>query len=62
MPNGRYGGTPTLHNTIENEDLKQSNTFHSMSLELWDGDDVEYAIEKQAWKHNQAQPDSLHIK
>lgn len=30
-------------------DLQQADTFHSGSLEVWDGDDLEYALEKSDW-------------
>ena len=32
------------------EELLQTDTHHVTSLELWDGDDVEYALERQNWR------------
>lgn len=32
-----------------------ANTNHSVSVEVWDGDDVEYALEKAAWERQEAQ-------
>ena len=34
------------------EDLLNANTYHATSLEVWDGYDVEYVLEKAAWEHN----------
>lgn len=31
-------------------DLQQADTYHAASLDLWDGDDLEYALEKSAWQ------------
>lgn len=36
-----------FHLTIE--DLQSVDTFHSDAVEIWDGDDVEYALEKAVW-------------
>ena len=36
------------------EDLAQSDTHHAESLEVWDGDEVEYAIDLDTWKRRQA--------
>lgn len=32
------------------EDLQGVDTFHTDVAEVWDGDDVEYALEKTAWE------------
>ncbi|MCA9897670.1 MAG: GNAT family N-acetyltransferase [Anaerolineales bacterium] len=32
------------------EDLRGVDTFHTDEVEIWDGDDVEYALEKIAWE------------
>jgi RimJ/RimL family protein N-acetyltransferase len=32
------------------EDILDSDTFYTESVEVWDGDDVEYAIEKSEWE------------
>ncbi|MGI8854761.1 MAG: GNAT family N-acetyltransferase [Thermomicrobiales bacterium] len=34
-------------------DLAATGTFHVPSQELWDGDDVEYALEKSDWERRQ---------
>jgi|SRR5215467_15148121 len=46
----------TLERTfrITIEDLRASGTFHSTSEELWDGDDVEYALQKADWEQQEA--------
>ncbi len=35
---------------ITSDDLANAETYHSDSLEPWDGDDVEYALEKSQWR------------
>ena len=35
---------------ITPEDISQSDTYHAASLEIWDGDDLEYALEKPDWE------------
>ena len=35
------------------DDLLASDTFHNASPVLWDGDDVEYALLKADWEHQQ---------
>lgn len=35
---------------LSSEDLANADTYHANSLEVWDGLDVEYAIEKTDWK------------
>ena len=35
-------------------DLASQGTFHSASQEVWDGDDVEYALEKADWERQEA--------
>jgi RimJ/RimL family protein N-acetyltransferase len=35
-------------------DLAAQDTFHSDSQEVWDGDDVEYALEKADWERQEA--------
>jgi RimJ/RimL family protein N-acetyltransferase len=32
------------------EDLMKADSFHDTSLEIWDGDDVEYALERADWR------------
>ena len=32
------------------EDLANVDTFHADSLEIWDGDDVEYAVDRNEWE------------
>lgn len=32
------------------EDLQSVDTFHSDAVEVWDGDDVEYALDKSEWE------------
>ena len=32
------------------EDLLQADTYHAASLEVWEGDDVEYALERSEWQ------------
>ena len=34
------------------EDLANVDTFHAASAEVWDGDDVEYAITREQWLKN----------
>ena len=34
------------------DDLTASDTFHTDAVEIWNGDDVEYALEKAAWEQN----------
>jgi RimJ/RimL family protein N-acetyltransferase len=36
------------------EDLQSVDTFHSDAVEVWDGDDVEYALEKNDWEKQTA--------
>jgi RimJ/RimL family protein N-acetyltransferase len=31
------------------EEIARSDTFHAEPAEVWDGDDVEYAVERAAW-------------
>jgi RimJ/RimL family protein N-acetyltransferase len=33
------------------EDLMNADSFHTTSVEIWDGDDVEYALEKADWSN-----------
>jgi RimJ/RimL family protein N-acetyltransferase len=40
----RFRFTPT--------DLVHAATYHAASQELWDGDDVEYALTKADWEHS----------
>lgn len=35
---------------IAPEDIVQSDTYHAVSFEIWDGDDLEYALEKSRWE------------
>jgi RimJ/RimL family protein N-acetyltransferase len=39
---------------LTREDLQQADTYHAASLEVWDGDDLEYAIEKSDWMRQQS--------
>jgi RimJ/RimL family protein N-acetyltransferase len=32
------------------KEIARSDTFHAESVEVWDGDDVEYAIERAEWR------------
>ncbi|GJM42823.1 MAG: GNAT family acetyltransferase [Ardenticatenaceae bacterium] len=34
------------------DDLASSDTFHTETVEVWDGDDVEYALEKSTWEQS----------
>ncbi|MCA9945655.1 MAG: GNAT family N-acetyltransferase, partial [Anaerolineales bacterium] len=34
------------------EDLQGVDTFHTDAAEVWDGDDVEYALDKKNWQDN----------
>lgn len=36
-------------------DIQNADTFHTESVEVWDGDDVEYAIEKTTWSRLQTE-------
>ena len=35
------------------QEIAQSDTYHAESAEVWDGDDVEYAIERAEWERRQ---------
>ena len=35
---------------ITPEEILQSYTFYAASPEVWDGDDVEYALERADWE------------
>ena len=35
------------------EDLASGDTYHLTSVELWDGDDVEYALDRKTWQQQQ---------
>ena len=37
-------------------DLLAAGTFHSTSQDLWDGDDVEYSLERADWEQQEAAP------
>jgi len=39
---------------ITADEIARSDTYHAESVEVWDGDDVEYAIERAAWERLQA--------
>ncbi len=32
------------------DDILSADTFHAESVEVWDGDDVEYALGKAEWE------------
>ena len=34
---------------ITPQDILQSDTYHASSVEVWDGDDVEYALDRAGW-------------
>jgi RimJ/RimL family protein N-acetyltransferase len=34
------------------EDLATADTFHSAAAELWDGDDLEYVLDKDEWQQH----------
>jgi hypothetical protein len=36
------------------EDLKTADTYHVTTLGLWDGDDVEYALERADWERQES--------
>jgi RimJ/RimL family protein N-acetyltransferase len=35
-------------------DLQATDTYHTTTQDLWDGDDVEYALEKASWEQQEA--------
>lgn len=35
---------------LTTDDLASADTYHSGEVEVWDGDDVEYALERSAWE------------
>ena len=35
---------------LTEEEIARSDTYHAESVEVWDGDDVEYAIERPEWQ------------
>jgi RimJ/RimL family protein N-acetyltransferase len=46
----KLGMTLVRRFRILSEDLVQADTYHATSLEPWDGDDVEYALERAEWQ------------
>ena len=46
----KLGMTLVRRFRITEEDLAQNDTYHVESADVWDGDDVEYAIDKSAWE------------
>jgi RimJ/RimL family protein N-acetyltransferase len=46
----KAGMTHTRSYRLEPEDIGASGSFHATSQEVWDGDDVEYAIERAEWE------------
>ena len=42
------------------EDIQAEGTYQSESDELWDGDDVEYALTKADWERGEALPAAGH--
>lgn len=40
---------------ITPEELAATGTFYAQNLELWDGDDVEYALLKSEWERQEAE-------
>lgn len=41
-------------------DLVAAGTFQSASQEVWDGDDVEYALEREDWERREAAMETMH--
>jgi RimJ/RimL family protein N-acetyltransferase len=41
---------------ITAEEIAASDTFHAASTEVWDGDDVEYAIDRADWERRGPSP------
>lgn len=39
---------------ITSEELGQSDTFHTDAEDVWDGDDVEYALDKGKWERSRS--------
>jgi RimJ/RimL family protein N-acetyltransferase len=37
------------------EEIARSDTYHAQSVDLWDGDDLEYAIERDEWEALESQ-------
>jgi hypothetical protein len=46
----KAGMTLTRTFRITRADLNQVDTYHITSQELWDGDDVEYSLQKDDWE------------
>lgn len=38
---------------ITTDDLLSADTYHSSSLDVWDGDDLEYAVDRADWAREQ---------
>jgi RimJ/RimL family protein N-acetyltransferase len=49
----KLGMALVRHFRLTAEDLARSDTHHAESLEVWDGDEVEYAIDLDTWKRRQ---------
>jgi RimJ/RimL family protein N-acetyltransferase len=49
----KLGMAPVRRFRIVAEDIAQSDTYHATSLEVWDGDDVEYALDRADWERRQ---------
>ncbi|KAA3663627.1 MAG: N-acetyltransferase [Chloroflexi bacterium] len=49
----KVGMTLVRRFRLTQSDLIKTDTHHVSSLELWDGDDVEYAIDRAEWKCQQ---------
>lgn len=40
---------------LTTEDLKSVDTYHLRSQELWDGDDIEYSLQKADWEEQEGE-------
>jgi RimJ/RimL family protein N-acetyltransferase len=49
----KLGMTLVRRFRITPEEVARSDTYHAPSLEVWDGDDVEYALERADWEEQQ---------
>jgi len=49
----KLGMTLVRRFRITPEDIARSDTYHAPSLEVWEGDDVEYVLERADWKEQQ---------
>ena len=49
----KLGMTLVRRFRITAEDIARADTYHATSLEVWEGDDVEYALERADWEGQQ---------